>query len=180
VLPAEAPPVGSRTSQLADRFERALSLSRLVVIIPVIVLLLSAVASFAYGTEVFVRTVRSLVVSPQLTSHNLGFLLLLTDLFLVGATLMIAGFGLYELFITRIDAPDPGKRLPGWLRMHDLNDLKARVISMIILVAAVTFTDVAVESKGSGLDTFYLGAAVAVVIAALTAFLRFGRMDGEG
>jgi uncharacterized membrane protein YqhA len=61
-----------------------------------------------------------------------------------------------------------------------LNDLKARVISMIILVAAVTFTDVAVESKGSGLDTFYLGAAVAVVIAALTAFLRYGRMDGEG
>ena len=60
VLPAEAPPVGNRTSQVADRFERALSLSRLVVIIPVIVLLLSAVASFAYGTEVFVRTVRSL------------------------------------------------------------------------------------------------------------------------
>ena len=61
------------------------------VIIPVIVLLLSAVASFAYGTEVFVRTVRSLVVSLQLTSHNLGFLLLLTDLFLVGATLKTDG-----------------------------------------------------------------------------------------
>ena len=91
---------------------------------------------------------------------------------------MIAGFGLYELFITRIDAPDPGKRLPGWLRMHDLNDLKARVISMIILVAAVTFTDVAVESKGGALNTLYLGAAVAVVIAALTAFLRFGKVDG--
>ena len=176
-LPAEASPVGSRTSQLADRFERALSLSRLVVIVPVIVLLLSAVASFAYGTEVFVRTVRSLAVSPELTSHNIGFLLLLTDLYLVGATLMIAGFGLYELFITRIDAPDPGQRLPGWLRMHDLNDLKARVISMVILVTAVTFTDVAVESKG-GLNTLYLGAAVAVVIAALTVFLRFGKMDG--
>jgi uncharacterized membrane protein YqhA len=68
--------------------------------------------------------------------------------------------------------------LPGWLRMHDLNDLKARVISMIILVAAVTFVDVAVESKGE-LNTLYLGAAVAVVIAALTAFLRFGRVDGQ-
>jgi uncharacterized membrane protein YqhA len=66
--------------------------------------------------------------------------------------------------------------LPGWLKMDDLNDLKARVISMIILVAAVTFTDVAVESKG-GLNTLYLGAGVAVVIAALTAFLRFGKMD---
>ena len=37
-------------------------------------------------------------------------------------------------------------RLPGWLRMNDLNDLKARVISMIILVAAVTFVDVVVET----------------------------------
>ena len=58
--------------------------------------------------------------------------------------------------------------------MHDLNDLKARVISMIVLVAAVTFTDVAVETEG-GLNTFYLGAAVALVTAALTAFLRFVR-----
>jgi hypothetical protein len=48
---------------------------------------------------------------------------------------------------------------------------------MIILVAAVSFVVVTVESK-SGLDTLYLGVGVAVVIAALTAFLRFGRMDG--
>jgi len=92
----------------------------------------------------------------------------------VGATLMIAAFGLYDLFITRIDAGSRPLRLPAWLEMHDLNDLKARVISMIILVAAVTFVDVVVESK-SGLNTLYLGAAVALVIAALTAFLRFGR-----
>jgi hypothetical protein len=51
------------------------------------------------------------------------------------------------------------------------------VISMIILVAAVSFVVGAVESKG-GLDTLYLGVGVAVVIAALTAFLHFGRMDG--
>jgi len=51
------------------------------------------------------------------------------------------------------------------------------VISMIILVAAVSFVDVVVDSKG-GLDTLYLGVGVAVVIAALTAFLHFGRMDG--
>jgi uncharacterized membrane protein YqhA len=65
-------------------------------------------------------------------------------------------------------------RLPAWLKMHDLNDLKARVVSMIILVAAVAFVDVAVQSESSP-NTLYLGAAVALVIAALTAFLRFGR-----
>jgi|SRR5215831_14482620 len=160
--------------RLADGFERALSLSRIVVVVPVIVLVLSAISSFAYGTEVFVRSVTNFVEDPHLTSHNLGFLLLLTDLFLVGATLMIAAFGFYELFIARIDAGDESLRLPGWLQMHDLNDLKARVISMIILVAAVSFVDVVVESKG-GLNTLYLGTAVALVIAALTAFLYFGR-----
>ncbi|HUJ66444.1 MAG TPA: YqhA family protein [Acidimicrobiales bacterium] len=164
----------SRWLGLESRFERALSLSRVVVVIPVIVLLLAAISSFAYATDVFVRSVSRVVEDPNLTSHNLGFLLLLTDLFLVGATLMIAAFGFYDLFITRIDAESRSLQLPGWLRMHDLNDLKARVISMVILVAAVTFVDLVVESEG-GLNTLYLGAAVALVIFALTAFLRFVR-----
>ena len=172
-------PVENTWPRLGRPFERGLSLSRVVVVVPVIVLLLAAVASFAYGTEVFVRSVTHVVDDPQLTSHNLGFLLLLTDLFLIGATLMIAAFGFYDLFIGRIGAAGRGSRLPAWLRMHDLNDLKARVISMIILVAAVSFVDDVVESKGA-LDTLYIGVGVGVVIAALTAFLHFGRMgDGE-
>ena len=174
---ADTSPVENPWPWLGRGFERALSLSRIVVIVPVIVLLLSAMASFAYGTDVFVRSVTRVVDNPQLTSHNLGFLLLLTDLFLVGATLMIAAFGFYDLFIGTIGAGGSGARLPGWLRIHDLDDLKARVISMIVLVAAVSFVVVAVESK-SGQDTLYLGVGVAVVIAALTAFLRFGRVDG--
>lgn len=175
--PAGGSPVENSWPRLGRRFEQGLSLSRVVVVVPVIVLLLSAITSFAYGTDVFARSVIHIVDDPQLASHNLGFLLLLTDLFLIGATLMIAAFGFYELFISRIGDSGPGIGLPGWLRMHDLNDLKARVISMIILVAAVSFADAVVEAKG-GLDTLYLGVGVAVVIAALTAFLRFGRMDG--
>ena len=171
---AEAFLAGNGWLGLENRFERVLSLSRIVVVVPVIVLVLSAISSFAYGTDVFVHSVRRVVEDPNLTSHNLGFLLLLTDLFLVGATLMIAAFGFYDLFITRIDAHSPSLRLPGWLRMRDLNDLKARVISMVILVVAVAFADVAVEA-GGGLNTLYLGAAVALVIAALTAFLHFVR-----
>jgi len=174
--PPGASPVDSGP-RLGRRFEQGLSLSRVVVMVPVIVLLLSAMASFAYGTDVFARSVIHVVDDPQLTSHNLGFLLLLTDLFLIGATLMIAAFGFYDLFIGRIGASGRGVRLPGWLRMHDLNDLKARVISMIILVAAVSFVDDVVESR-EGLGTLYLGVGVGVVIAALTAFLHFGRMDG--
>jgi hypothetical protein len=36
-----------------------------------------------------------------------------------------------------------------------------------------------VEAK-EGIEILYLGAAVALVIVALTVFLRFGRIDGEG
>src|SRR4249920_1677555 len=71
----EAFPAGSQWSRLGGRFERALSLSRIVVVVPVVVLLLSAMASFAYGTDVFVRSVASVVENPELTSQNLGFLL---------------------------------------------------------------------------------------------------------
>ena len=67
------------------------------------------------------------------------------DLFLIGATLIIAAIGLYELFIARIDPANLHRPLPAWLEMNDLNDLKARVIAMIILVCAVTFTDVLLE-----------------------------------
>jgi uncharacterized membrane protein YqhA len=164
----------NRWLQAEERLGQALSLSRIVVVVPVIVLLLAAISSFAYGTDVFVRSVSRVVEDPELTSHNLGFLLLLTDLFLVGATLMIAAFGFYDLFITRIDTDSPSLRLPDWLRMRDLNDLKARVISMVILVATVTFVDVVVQSA-AGLNTLYLGAAVALVIGALTAYLRLVR-----
>ena len=181
---ADAPREGNGTEAISDegpwprpgdRFGQALSLFRIFVIVPVIVLMLSALASFAYGSYVFINSVAGIVEDRHLVHGNLGFLLLLTDLFLVGATLMIAAFGLYELFIGRI-----GGRLgvPGWLRMHDLNDLKARVISMIILVAAVSFVDAVIESK-NGLDTLYVGGGIALVIAALTGFLRFGRTDGN-
>jgi uncharacterized membrane protein YqhA len=175
VAPADVPPAASSLPRVEAQFGQALSLSRIFVIVPVIVLLLSALASFAYGTYVFINSVTGIVDDRHLTHGNLGFLLLLTDLFLVGATLMIAAFGLYELFIGRIR----GRLvLPGWLRMHDLNDLKARVISMIILVAAVSFVDEVIESK-DGLDTLYVGGGIALVIAALTGFLHYGRTDGN-
>jgi hypothetical protein len=52
-------------------------------------------------------------------------------------------------------------------------------VSMLVLVAAVSFVDVVVDFHG-GQDILYLGIAVALVIAALTAFLRYGTGGREG
>jgi uncharacterized membrane protein YqhA len=155
-------------------FEHGLSLAQLTVLLPVVVLLLSAFGAFVYGTVVVIHFVFDIAAQP-FAVHNLRLFLIEIDLYLIGATLMIAAFGLYELFVAKVGAAG-GRRplpLPAWLEMTDLDDLKARVISMIILVTAVTFADVLLEFHDE-LDVLYLGAGVAVFIVALTVYLRFG------
>jgi uncharacterized membrane protein YqhA len=173
----ENPPEDPARGRLEDGFEHVLALSRIIVIIPVVVLLVSATAAFVYGTEVFVASIAG-VFETRAVGEKLGVFLTEVDLFLIGATLIIAAYGLYELFIGRIAPTGTHLRLPRWLEMNDLNDLKARVISMIILISAVSFVDVVVHF-GQALQVLYLGAAVALVIGALTIFLRFGS-EGNG
>jgi uncharacterized membrane protein YqhA len=164
-------PSGGR---LQRGFEHGLALAQLTVLLPVVVLLLSAFGAFVYGTVVVIHFVLDIAAEP-FAVHNLRLFLTEIDLYLIGATLMIAAFGLYELFVSKVGAAG-GRRplpLPAWLEMTDLDDLKARVLSMIILVTAVSFTDVVLEF-GEALDVLYLGAGVAIFIGALTVYLRFG------
>ncbi|MGZ3630061.1 MAG: YqhA family protein [Ktedonobacteraceae bacterium] len=55
----------------------------------------------------------------------------LIDLFLLSTILYIVSLGLFRLFI---DATLP---LPGWLEIHDLNDLKERILGVIIVLLAI-------------------------------------------
>ena len=173
--PEEVPASGS--SGLRQGVEAALALSRLLAIIPVVVLVVAALGAFVYGTVEFIHGVQGVATQPFPVGNRIGLFLLVIDLFLVGATLLIAGIGFYELFIGRI-RPRGFVRLPSWLEMHDLNDLKARVIAMIVLVAAVSFIEPLVDSNSS-VQVLEYGGAVAVVIVALTVFLRFGGHGGE-
>lgn len=166
---------GSVSGRLQRGFEHGLSLAQLTVLLPVVVLLLSAFGAFVYGTVVVIHFVEDIASEP-FAVHNLRLFLTEIDLYLIGATLMIAAFGFYELFVSKVGKAG-GRRplpLPAWLEMDDLDDLKARVISMIILVSAVTFTDVLLEFQKDELDVLYLGAGVAIFIGALTVYLRFG------
>jgi uncharacterized membrane protein YqhA len=145
--------------------------SRLLALIPVIVLVLATAGAFVYDAVLFVHTVVDTVNSPFPEDGKAGTLLAIIDLFLVGATTLIAASGFYQLYVGA--SRRARARLPDWLVMRDLDDLKGRVVSMLILVAAAAFVDAVVNFHG-GKDILYFGIAVAVVIAALTAYLRFG------
>ena len=175
-----APKLGPLIGRRVRRdFERGLSLAQLTVVLPVVVLVLSGVGAYVYGAVYAVHSVADIADQP-FAAHNLRLFLTEIDLFLIGATLLIAAVGLYELFVARIDPAHTRRPLPAWLEMKDLDDLKARVIAMIILVVAVTFTDVLLEFPSNTLELFYLAAGVAVFIVALTIYLRFGSSVNGG
>jgi uncharacterized membrane protein YqhA len=171
------PPENRRGLLIQRRFERFLALSRLLTLIPVIFLLFDAAGSFIYGADILIRTADGDLGEPSRVGGRLGIFLIVMDTFLVGATLLIVAFGFYELFVLRRERPGHLHWLPSWLVMRDLEDLKARVTSMLILVAAITFVDILVESHDER-GVLFLGLGIAAIIIALTVFLRFGRKDG--
>jgi len=158
--------------------ERILAESLRLAYIPVAVLLLAALGAFVYGTVFFVHSVRQIVDHPFPVGHHIGLFLLDVDLFLIGATLLISALGFYELFVREIRF-ETSTRVPAWLQMNDLNDLKGRVIAMIVLVASVSFVEVVVDAP-TGRHALQLGLGIASVIIALTIFLRLSGHGGEG
>ncbi len=170
---------GRWLARLEGGFEGFLALARLLVLVPVIVLVLAAAGIFAYATVVFFASMPGLFEHPVPVGHKLSVFVVEIDLFLIGATLIIAAFGFYELFISKIGEGAGRRSLPAWLEMRDLGDLKARVASMLVLVAAVTFVDLVLQ-ENPDVDILYLGVAVALVIFALIAFLRFGSDSERG
>jgi uncharacterized membrane protein YqhA len=162
----------SPARRLTGGVERTLTSSLWLALLPVAFLLVSALASFVYAVAVLFNTIGRVAAHPFPAGHHIGALLLEFDLFLIGATALIAAIGFYELFIGDIRA---GGRdaLPGWLAMHDLNDLKSRVVSMIVLVLAVTFAEEAVGGPDA-LHLLEFGGGITAVIIALTVFQRWG------
>jgi uncharacterized membrane protein YqhA len=154
--------------------ERVLAGSLRLAYIPIVVLLLAALGAFVYGTYIFIHSVRQIADHPIPVGHQIGEFLLDVDLFLIGATLLISAVGFYELFVREIQFGST-TRIPAWLEMRDLNDLKGRIIAMIVLVLSVSFAEVVVDADASGgRHALELGAGISLVIAALTLFVRFG------
>lgn len=87
------------------------------------------------------------------------------DLILLGIILFIMGSGLYELFIS------PLKKLPDWLRIKDLDQLKSMLVKVIIVVMGVSFTGKVVTWDGES-DLLGYGVAVGAVTAALSYFIQ--------
>jgi uncharacterized membrane protein YqhA len=156
---------------------RILSLTRYFVLLGVIASLAISVALFisllAHAGILILEVARTLGDFHALKGLAIDSIELV-DFCLLATALYIVGIGLYELFIGHA-------RLPTWLRIVSLDDLKDRLINVVVVILAVSFlSQVATWDGVTNLLPF--GASIGAVIFALTAFglLRLGQRDKDG
>jgi uncharacterized membrane protein YqhA len=145
-----------------------LSNSRYLILVAVIGSLLAATTLLVYGgLEIFVL-IGQAIAAGEVTSKGAKVLALafieVIDIFLLGTVFYIVALGLYELFV------DDSAALPAWLIIHDLDDLKHKLIGVVIVVLAVLFLGQVVGWDGEQ-NLLPLGGAIALVIGTLTFFL---------
>jgi uncharacterized membrane protein YqhA len=146
---------------------RALASSRYIVLIAVVGTFVASLTLLVYEGLVVPEAVVRIVVKGQASAQGAKVLAVglieAVDIFLVAIAVYIISLGLYALFI------DDALPLPRWLEVHDLEDLKANLVSIVIAVLAVLFLREAVAWDGER-DLLKFGAVLALVIAAPTLF----------
>lgn len=144
--------------------------TRYVAVVPVVGLFLGAVTLVVIaGIDVY--QIIALAFTGELDKKVavLDFIEL-ADIFLLATVLYIMSLGLFELFI------DDRLPLPHWLEIHTLDDLKEKLVGVVVVVLAVSFLGKVIEAE-SARALMQLGLGVAAVIVALSYFL--GRISKE-
>ena len=154
-----------------------LSSSRYVVIAAVLGALAASLSLFVYGLAETAVVITQTIAKAEVSSKGAKALALefieIVDLFLLGTVMLMIALGLYELFI------DADLQLPDWLQIRTFDDLKHKLIGVVIVVLAVLFLGHVVAWDGQR-DLLRLGGAIALVIAALSYFLSTAKGGGKG
>ena len=137
---------------------KIVGLTRYTVFIPAIAAMIGALLLMAQGSiAIIVAVINSL---RQFTPLKDVIVEVLTavDGILLGTVLLVIGYGLYELFVdTKIEVPT-------WLEIKDLDDLKSKLIGVVVAIIAVVFVGVMVDStRASDVVSYGVGAGALVL-----------------
>lgn len=129
-------------SMIENKFEKTLWSTRFIVLVAVILSIISSVTLFLLGGwDIIQATINNNPLFNQNinTNNDLLFKIISSiDLFLIGIVLLIFGFGVYELFISEIDFAK-GKFADSTLKINSLDQLKNKIIKVVIIVLIVKF-----------------------------------------
>jgi uncharacterized membrane protein YqhA len=153
---------------------RILTSSRYFILIAVFGSLLASAAAILYSTLIalgaFIEAFGAVIDggATQSGSHHLAVSVINSvDIMLLGTVLYLIAFGMYELFI------DPTLDLPKWMKVTDIEQLKIRLLSVVMVMIAVNFLAYLVE-WGGGSDILAVGLAVGAVFAGMGVLIFSG------
>ncbi|ADO44680.1 conserved hypothetical protein [Hydrogenobacter thermophilus TK-6] len=145
---------------------KMLELGQAIAFLPAISLFLGATFLALYGVYILLETIYSVVFKPEVRDPavlSTKFISVM-DIHLLSIVLYIFSVGLYELFVGKLNVPD-------WLRITNIDQLKAKLASVIVLILAITFTKKVVEWKDP-LDTFLFALAITAIVAVLIFYYK--------
>jgi len=165
-------------------FESGLWGTRFMVLLAVIFGLLGAVALFivasvdVYSTASMVLTTYLHHLHPEHFHEDVvGGIIGAVDLYLIGVVMLLFSFGLYELFISDIDAAkDDEERENKILSIHSLDQLKDKISKVIVMVLVVGFFQRVGHTEYNGaLEMLYFALSITAVSVGLFFLNKVGK-----
>jgi uncharacterized membrane protein YqhA len=155
---------GIEHEQMHRILARVAGSSRFFALFAILGTALSAAAIFVYAIVFIVVAIWHAATAGTPSEEGLKRLTVelvdTTDSFLLGTVLYIVSIGFFQLFVDS-DVP-----LPAWLRITNLDQLKSKLVGVVVVLLAVTFLGKVVDWNGDR-NIAYLGLAIAAVIAGL-------------
>lgn len=154
--------------EAVDRFSQIIGHSRYIVLLAVIAVLLVAVSLFLIGAIEAIagiwRAWRDLITGDLRATRLTVQFLEVVSVMLKAVVFYIIGVGLYSLFVAPLN-------ITVSLGVQTLNDLEAKVVSVIVVILGVTFLEHFIRWEDA-MTTLQFGAALALVVIALVVFQR--------
>jgi uncharacterized membrane protein YqhA len=144
---------------------RILAATRYSAVIPAVASILGAILLMVQGSIAMVQVIIDVVTEGTKLKLTIVDVLTAVDAILLGTVLLVIGYGLYELFI------DEDLSVPVWLQVHDLDDLKSKLIGVVVAIIAVIFVGVYVDvDRADEVISYGVGAGALVVGLAIFSY----------
>ena len=149
-----------------------MSVTRYAVVVPALASIIGALLLMAQGSYEMVMAVIDTTLEGSSLKETIVEVLTAVDAILLGTVLLVIGYGLYELFI------DAELDVPLWLRVENLDDLKSKLIGVVVAIIAVVFVGVFVDSNRTD-DVISYGVGAGALVLGLAVFAYATRKDGN-
>ena len=151
---------------MSGKFEKLLWSVRYITILAVILSIIAAFTLIILGSWDIIEAVifYNPLFDESISNNNdlLFKIISAIDLFLIGIVLLIFGFGIYELFVSEIDFAN-AKFTESTLKIRDLDQLKNKIIKVVIIVLIVKFFEKVLkfsENFTTPVDILYFGLSI--------------------